>query len=112
MAVKVGGRERLIAVIDLNVEVFPEQAGARCEIRRRTGAGAQGRRNERAIGRGQPDFDDDLDNLLLTKMIEPSLLGAVVADVVAGGLSEPGEWSEKSNGGDVGAGFGQGQNLM
>jgi len=111
MAVKVGGRERLTAVIDLNVEVFPEQAGARCEIRQRTGARAQGRRDERAIGRGQPDFDDDLDNLLLTKMIEPSLLGAVVADVVAGELSELGERSEKSNGRNVGATFGRGGNL-
>ena len=57
------------------------------------------------------DFNGNLDRLILTAVIEPGLLGAVVADVLAGELSELGERSEKGNGGDVGAGFGHGEKL-
>jgi hypothetical protein len=44
-------------------------------------------------------------------VIELGLLRAVVTDVVAGELSELREWSKKSDGRDVGAGFGRREKL-
>jgi hypothetical protein len=96
----------LIAVIHLDSEVFPEIIGARYESGRASGIGY-----ESTIGCSEIDFDGDLDELFFAEMIEPGLLSAVIGDAAIGELSELREWSEKSNGRDVGAGLGRWEKL-
>jgi hypothetical protein len=106
-----GGRERLVAVENLNLEVLPEIKRAPNESGGRTGSRASGIGYESAVRWSEINFDGDLDELFFAEMIEPGLLGAVRAEMAIGELGELREWSEKSDGRDVGAGLGRREKL-
>ncbi len=88
----------MATVRHLDAKVSPEFIGARDERRGRAESCGRWIRNQGAVGIGQIDFDGDLDELWLATVIEKGLLRAVVADVVAGELSELREGSKKTNG--------------
>ncbi len=106
-ALRIGGRKDLVTVRHLDAKVPPEIIVARDERGRRAGSCDRWIRDQGTIGIGQIDFDGDPDELLVAAVIEQGLLRAVVADVVAGELSELREGSKKSNGRDVRAGLGR-----
>ena len=110
-AVRVGWREPLVVVGDLDLKVSPEIPRARDEGEWSTGARIGFRGQEGAVSRGQLDLNDNSHNLHPTAVIEAGLLSAVVADAALGELRELREWSEKSNRRDVGPGPGSRERL-
>jgi hypothetical protein len=89
---------------DLHVEVFPEVIGTRDQADGRTGAGARGARDIRAIRISELDLHDDSYEFGLIAMIERGLLSAVVG-LPAGMLDEKGERSQESDRGDARTGL-------
>ena len=88
LGTKVGGFSRetlrnaiLISFKYLYVKVFPEVRGTQPIALRRAGPRAGGYGEERAVRRGEKNLDGDLDDLLLSPMIQCSLLRAVASGV-------------------------------
>jgi len=100
-AVKVVGSEGLAGVINLNLEVSPEVAGARDQCLRRAGEPVRRGRDEPAIRIRQLDFNEDEHEFFLTAMIVQRLLRAVVADVPVGVFHKLDEGRQESDGRNI-----------
>jgi len=108
VAMRIGGDDFVRAVIDTNLEFFPE-------VRRPGNKGWRGarvfagrNRNERPVRFGQFDVDEDLDDLLaLGAMVELGLLSAVVAEGLIGTGDDLDEGRVEADGRNVRAGFGR-----
>ena len=100
-----------ILVEYLYLEVFPKVGGTEGVADGRAGFRARRARNERAIGLGKLNLDDDADDFFLIAVILLGLLGAVVHDALAGELGDESERSEESDRRDIGTGFGHREQL-